>query len=183
MFETEIKLRVADPDVMRRRLHELGFAATGPRLLERNCIFDTQFRKLTAANQLLRLRSKGGRWWLTWKGQPQSDTQHKVREEIELEVPQGERLREILVRLGFQVCFEYEKYRTEFQQGGGSGKVVLDETPIGNFLELEGPPAWIDETATRLEFGPQDYITRSYARLYVEWCHERGVPAANMMFP
>ena len=45
-------------------------------------------------------------------------------------------------RLGFK----YEKYRTEFADAAG-GTVTFDETPIGNFLELEGSGAWIDEMA------------------------------------
>ncbi len=47
-----------------------------------------------------------------------------------------------------------------------SGVAMLDETPAGVFLELEGPPRWIDRTARRLGFGEADYITASYAELH-----------------
>lgn len=182
MLETEIKLRVADRAAIRRRLREIGFKPATPRLLERNLVFDTPGLRLRAAGQLLRLRRKGGRWWLTWKGRPEGGGRHKVRQEIELDIPHGDRLQEILVRLGYTVAFQYEKYRTEFHQRGRRGKAVLDETPIGNFLELEGSPAWIDRIAARLGFGPQDYVLASYGGLYLEWRRERGLEPANMVF-
>ena len=31
--------------------------------------------------------------------------------------------------------------------GNEPGVIELDETPAGDFLELEGPPEWIDATA------------------------------------
>jgi hypothetical protein len=35
---------------------------------------------------------------------------------------------------------------------------MLDETPAGVFLELEGPSRWIDRTARRLGFAESDYL-------------------------
>jgi len=60
--------------------------------------------------------------------------------------------------------------------------VLLDETPIGNFLELEGSPRWIDRTARRLGFSPKDYINRSYGYLYLAWCRERRIRPKDMVF-
>ncbi len=182
MREIEIKLRVQDRAALRRRLRRLGFESLGPRQIERNLVFDTPRQTLRASRQLLRLRSKGSRWWLTWKGQPEAGTRHKVRPEIELEVSQGQRLGEILTRLGYQPAFEYHKFRTEFHQPRRRGKAMLDETPVGDFLELEGPPAWIDRLAAGLGYGPQDYILASYASLYLAWCREQGLPPENMVF-
>jgi len=45
--------------------------------------------------------------------------------------------------------------------------VMVDETPIGNFLEIEGDPAGIDAVAARLGFARSDYITDSYHRLFL----------------
>ena len=58
--------------------------------------------------------------------------------------------------------FRYEKYRTEFRQPRRAGVAMLDETPVGVYLELEGTPHWIDRTARRLGFQESDYITASY---------------------
>jgi adenylate cyclase class 2 len=88
----------------------------------------------------------------------------------------------ITERLGFQRAFRYQKYRTEYRLPGSSGLATLDETPIGVYLELEGKPAWIDRTARKLGFQESDYITDSYAGLYLEWCRKHRVRPADMVF-
>jgi adenylate cyclase class 2 len=62
------------------------------------------------------------------------------------------------------------------------GLVTLDETPIGAFLELEGPSYWIDQTATQLGFSGDEYITRSYATLYQEYLRAHPEAPCNMTF-
>jgi adenylate cyclase class 2 len=156
-----------------------------PRQLERNLVFDTPEGALLNRQQLLRLRSKGRRWWLTWKGQPAAGSRHKVREEIEVELVEGGTLEGILRQLGLFAAFRYEKYRTEFRQSGqrgARGHLLLDETPIGNFIELEGPPSWIDRIAAELGYKPQDYVVASYGGLYFAYCREQGQPIGNMLF-
>jgi adenylate cyclase class 2 len=102
---------------------------------------------------------------VTYKG-PAMREIHKSREEIEFTVSDPEAFGTVLGRLGYQPGFRYEKYRTKFRAGGEPGLVTLDETPIGIFLELEGPEYWIDAAATRLGFSPADYITASYGLIY-----------------
>lgn len=58
----------------------------------------------------------------------------------------------------------------------------LDRTPIGTFLELEGPRRWIDRIASHLGYTPADYITRSYAALYFEHCRVSNLKPGNMVF-
>lgn len=181
MTEVEIKLPVSSVAAIRRRLRRLGFQAATPRLLERNLVFDTPDSALRRSAQLLRLRSKGARWWLTWKSRPEGVSRHKVRQELEVELADGEQLNQILARLGYRQAFEYQKYRTEFHRGR-QGQVLLDETPIGNFLELEGPPMWIDRAARELGYGRGDYILDSYSALYLAWCARGRVTPGNMVF-
>lgn len=182
MPEIEVKLR-ADAEVARRRLADLGFQAVTPRLFERNLLFDTPTGSLRAAGQVLRLRSKGDRWWLTHKTRPEAATRHKVRQEIEIETAQGPQMGQILERLGFEPAFEYQKYRTAYRRPDDPGEVLLDETPLGTYLELEGPPDWIDATAAALGYEPADYILESYGALYLDWCREQGVSPGHMVFP
>jgi adenylate cyclase class 2 len=59
---------------------------------------------------------------------------------------------------------------------------MLDETPIGWYMELEGAPRWIDRTARELGFSEDDYITASYGALYQQWSPSRGVKPADMVF-
>jgi adenylate cyclase class 2 len=78
--------------------------------------------------------------------------------------------------------FLYEKYRTEYISTIEPGTVTLDETPIGTFLELEGPPDWIDATARRLNFTEADYIVESYGKLYSDYCIKHGLAPADMRY-
>jgi len=101
---------------------------------------------------------------------------------VETEFADFASMQRILMDLGFRPAFRYEKYRTEFAAAGASGVVMLDETPIGDFLELEGAPRWIDRTAQALGFAHSDYITASYGRLYLDYCVEKGIDPSNMTF-
>jgi adenylate cyclase class 2 len=86
----------------------------------------------------------------------------------------------ILQALGFKPTFRYEKFRAEWSDG--TGHVVLDDTPIGNLGEIEGPPRWIDRTAKALQISPADYITKSYAELFLNWKKKTKSKAQNMTF-
>ncbi len=178
--ETEIKLRLADSAAGRRLLRRSGFRVIRRKLFESNILFDTADAKLRKTGLVLRLRECGGRVLLTFKGSPISG-RHKSREELETEVAGAGTILAILSRLGFQPVFRYEKYRTEYAKGEG-GVVTLDETPIGAFLELEGEPEWIDRTAARLGFGEADYITSSYASLYMRHRERNPGSPADMVF-
>ena len=86
----------------------------------------------------------------------------------------------ILHALGYRPTFRYEKFRAEWSDG--KGHVVVDETPIGNFGEIEGLPSWIDRTARALEIRTEDYITQTYAELFFAWKRRTKNPAQEMTF-
>ncbi len=101
------------------------------------------------------MRQYGDAWVLTHKRRPDDEDTasiYKVRIETESKVEDGRALAEIFTRLGYGPAFRYEKYRTEYTHGGGH--LVLDETPIGVFAELEGPTDWIDRSAGGAGGGP-----------------------------
>jgi len=179
--ETEIKLTVADPKSARRLLLAAGFRVSRKRVFEANTVFDTPGQSLRQGASLLRVREAGGTATVTCKGPPVPG-RYKSREEVELEVADAAAMGAIFARLGFQPIWRYEKYRTEFRQPRRAGVAMLDETPIGVFLELEGTGPWIDRTAGRLGFRETDYITASYASLYLESCGRRGGVAGDMVF-
>lgn len=179
-METEIKIRIADRDLAPGRLREAGLRVSQERRFESNTVYDTKDRALKQSGTLLRLRKAGAKCTITWKG-PSQNGRYKIRPELETVIASYEVLDRILLQLGFEPSFRYEKYRTEFADGG-AGVVTLDETPIGDFVELEGPGEWIDGTAARLGFAPSDYILDSYAKLYLADCERRGVQPKNMIF-
>jgi adenylate cyclase class 2 len=179
--ETEIKLPLPSIPALRRKLPGLGFRLLHRRALEINIVLDTPDFAMRRTRTLLRLRKAGSRQVLTYKGPP-SPGKHKSREELEQPVADLEGMQQILMRLGYAPAFRYEKYRTEYSQDTGAGVLQIDETPIGNYLELEGPPRWIDGTARALGYKPADYITASYGRLYLDYCAANGVEPSKMVF-
>ncbi len=193
-IETEIKLPVEDDDLkkIRQSLKRLGFRLSRRRVHEDNYLFDFADRRLRRRGRLLRLRFVGGKSLLTFKGPAGKGPAggkgpYKTRTELEFEVRDGKSFRQVIENIGFNVSFRYEKYRTTFSEEG-SGKrhrgavAVLDETPIGNFLELEGPPRWIDRVAQGLGYRKKDYISASYARLYLLDCRRKRRKAGHMVF-
>ena len=60
--------------------------------------------------------------------------------------------------------------------------IEVDETPIGTFMELEGPADVIDRAAVELGYKKADYIVKSYLALYVEECRRKGKKVRNMVF-
>jgi adenylate cyclase, class 2 len=181
MDEIEIKFRVLDLAALTARLHKLGLKQTTPRTHEMNILFDLPGRPLRAKGDLLRLRKYGDTWLLTHKAKStKTDGPHKIRVETETRVADGEKMQAILTALQFQPAFHYEKFRAEWT--GEKGHVVLDETPIGNFAEIEGPPDWIDKVARDLGITPADYITETYAALFLAWKRETKSPAEEMTF-
>jgi len=179
--EVEIKLAVSGAAEARHMLRAAGFRVSKRRVFEKNTVFDTSSQTLRKSARLLRVREAGKIAKLTYKGPPDRG-KHKSREEIELSFSDARAIGAIFDRLGYHPAFRYEKFRTEFRQRGSAGIAMVDETPIGVYLELEGRPAWIDRTARKMGYDEKDYVTASYARLYVEWCESRGVAPTNMLF-
>lgn len=180
--EVEIKLPVADRKRAQALLRAAGFLVSRRRVFETNTVFDTPELALRAARELLRVRQAGGVATLTYKGPP-AVSRHKSRGEVELTVADAGVMGAIFERLGFHPAFRYDKYRTEYREPRQSGVATIDETPVGVYLELEGPSRWIDRTARRLGFEQRDYITASYGTLYLAWCERNGVSPSNMVFP
>ena len=186
-IETEIKLPMKDgAGPARRLLEELGYRMIQPRTLQIDQVFDFPDRSLRQSGRLLRVRwendgSETSGAILTYKGPVLSAGLHKSREELETSAADGGVLEQILGRLGLVPSFRYEKYRTTFQASGEPGLVALDETPIGVFLELEGPAYWIDRTAPQLGFAPRDYVIASYAALYRDFLDSHQGPP-DMLF-
>jgi len=180
-IEREIKLPLplAGVSSLPDKLIWLGFSLRAPRVHETNTIFDTAGRDLRGRGQLIRLRRVGERAILTYKGPGQS-VRHKSREEIELDISDAGPMREILDRLGYRPVFFYEKFRTEYSRD--QGILTIDETPIGNFLELEGVEEWIDLTAAELGYVESDYILLSYASLYLDYRQQHPEASSDMIF-
>ena len=177
--EIEIKFRVDDVRDLDRRLRKSGFRLITPRTHEINTLYDLPDKSLRRRGELLRLRKYGSEWILTHKAKGKAG-RHKTRVETETKVADGAKMEAILRALGFAPTFRYEKFRAEWSDG--KGHVVVDQTPIGDFGEIEGPSRWIDRTAKLLQISPSDYITATYTELFFQWKKLTGSPAKEMTF-
>jgi adenylate cyclase, class 2 len=188
--EIELKFPVADPEALQSRLRYLGFHLVTPRTYEHNTLYDTPTRDLRARREVLRIRQYGPLCTVTHKRQASQQpdtTRYKVRIETETIVAEREALAEIFCQIGYLPVFIYEKYRTEWSQAVGpspdaAAHLVIDETPIGNFAELEGPTEWIDRTLAELNVDPAICLTDSYGKLFLDWKQRTSSPAEHLTF-
>ena len=164
--EVEIKFVIQSLKTFTARLREAGFRLKTKRTHEMNTLYDFPNGDLRQRGEVLRLRKYGRTWTFTHKGAGETG-RHKSRKETETTLEKGEKLNDILLSLGLHPRFRYEKFRTEWTKG--KGDVVVDETPIGNYGEIEGPADWIDSIAKKLEISEAEYITKSYSELFLEW--------------
>jgi adenylate cyclase class 2 len=185
--EIELKFPYSDPAALQALLPRLGFHLDTPRTFEHNTLYDTPARDLRAKKQLLRLRQYGDLCTVTHKRQPDQSaidiTRYKIRIETETTVADGPALSEIFQQLGYAPVFIYEKFRTEWSHPAErSAHLVIDETPIGNYVELEGSPEWIDQTIATLKIDPATCLTDSYGKLFLDWKQRTASPAEDLTF-
>jgi adenylate cyclase, class 2 len=141
--EIEAKVRIADPEALRRTLAARGWPL-GPAVLEINRLFDDGVGTLRKTGSALRVREerdpasgRARRALLTFKG-PRRPGDLKRRDEFELTVEAAEPMVVVLEHLGYRVSFYYEKRREVCRVG--ECEVTLDEVPhLGWFAEVEGP--------------------------------------------
>ncbi len=182
-LEIEVKLRSADVAEAQARLDRVGARLLHPREFEDNRLYDFPDRSLMNRGAMLRLRVTDRGAFLTYKDRARTETGVKVREEVETAFPWTEagRLAETLGRVGMEVIFRYQKFRTTWESDGLH--LTLDETPIGVFIELEGERGAIDRTATTMGCTPADYIAESYRNLYLSAPLMMRGPFDRMLFP
>jgi adenylate cyclase class 2 len=190
--EIELKFPVSDPAALQARLPSLGFHLDTPRTFEHNTLYDTLNRELRDRKQILRIRQYGSLCTVTHKRKPGAEdandaTRYKIRIETETVLAEGPALAQIFQQLGYTPAFIYEKYRTEWShsidlQNPTLAHLVIDETPIGNWAELEGPTDWIDRTLAQLNIDPATCLTDSYGKLFLDWKQRTGSPAQQLTY-
>ena len=166
--EYEIKVR-GERLSLQQRLKDAGARPRGPRVLEDDLVLDTAEGRILREGGLLRLRRRGTTYLLTLKGASPEHGEVKARTEVETEVEDGVALSQLLAALGFAPATRYQKYRTPYHcplAGCESVVLTLDETPVGDYLEIEGMPDDIHRCAEALGFDRGDYETRSYLEIH-----------------
>lgn len=209
LHEIEIKLRVPNLRALRRKLRLLKAHEISPRSHERNTLYDTPTQDLRGSGRLIRIRTESrfgkskrkrtdrvDHAILTYKAPARSfragkgrgagaalRSRFKVNEEAEVSLLGSDQMDRILRGLGLNPKFRYEKYRTTYILPGLRGvKIEMDETPIGDYLELEGTPVAIDRAAITLGYAPSEYIRETYGALFIADCARRGRKPGDMLF-
>jgi adenylate cyclase class 2 len=182
----EIEVKLAGSNL--ERLYGAGFELkqVRPRHFEDNWLLDSPDRRLLGEGAALRVRSTGRGGLVTYKGVVHENTGSmlKVREEIESEVDEPERIVELFERLGFHRTFRYQKFRTVYGLviDGHELEVAFDETPIGKFLEIEGDGQTVLQALKAAGLSEGDIIRESYPELQASRCKQRGVPLEDLVF-
>jgi adenylate cyclase class 2 len=134
--EREIKLYIRDLSALADRLRVCGADLTRPRMLERNLRLDTEDHALKQAGRLLRIR-QDDHVRITYKENVQVEDGVITRTELEFIADDLAVATKLFEALGYKVVVRYEKYRQEYRLG--DVKVMLDELPYGDFIEIEAP--------------------------------------------
>ena len=178
--EIEIKLPCEDLARVRERLRALGARNVSDLHFEANELYDDGPGRLSRSGSTLRVRRAGGETILTYKGPARLEDGIKQRVERETRVSDAEEIEAILEALGLSPRFRYEKRREEWSLD--SALVALDETPIGNYVEIEGDPSEIRRVVVALDLDFASAVPYSYAKLYaMRRKEEPGLPE-NMVF-
>lgn len=165
--ETELKIPVEDLADIRSTLGNRGAERVTESRREVNLLLDSGDRELSGRGCLLRLRRYGTRHMLTFKGPATFDGPIKVRPEHELEIEDITKMLTVLGALGFSPCARYEKDRECWRLG--DVEVVLDHTPMGDFIEIEGPSESLVAATQSLGLDPSRAVRGSYMSLWADY--------------
>ena len=179
--ELEVKFAIGSTAEIISRIWQLGAVCEQTVRFERNLRWDDPSGTLTKNFQVLRLRDNGGTAVLTFKAKRKNDEKLADREEIETVVSNYENTGLILERLGYEIIFIYEKYRSIYSLN--ETDLFVDHTPIGDYIEIEGPDAGtIRSSAELLGLDWEQRIEKSYSTLFKIWKRQTGFSGRDMTF-
>ena len=194
MIEVEIKVRISDPDEMRKVFESKG-GIYEISLLHEDMYFNmpTGLRDFKQTDEALRIRKSIGfdknlkdapkkiKYAITYKGK-KLDSETKTRKELEVNVEDGEILKNILKALKFQEIFtvkkERELYKINFKNY--TIEALIDYIPILKeyFIEVEYMAESIEtisnardilfEFLAQFDIQKADSITKSYLELIAD---------------
>ena len=144
MKEIEVKIIEIDKKKIISKLKKLGAKKNFEGII-RGEFFDYPNKKLDKNKELLRLRTMGKKAFLTFKGKANTKSKVKCCEEIEVEISNFDKLKEILFLIGLIVK---KKTTTKYRISYSMGKTHFEiETPIEEysfippFMEIESTSA------------------------------------------
>ena len=179
-LEHEIKVPVESLAALRSVVAGSGATLREAETFEENWVLDDAAGSVAARGCLLRVRRWGARSFLTYKGPARFAAGVKTREELETTVGDPATVLLLLAALGYAPVRRYQKYREMWLLAGVA--VTLDRTPMGAFVELEGPPAAIPEVAATLGIDADAAVAGSYLALWEAFRTAHPGAPADMVF-
>ena len=165
------------------RLRALG-AAAGELEEEVNLLLDDDAMSLRVGGRALRVRTVNGRGLLTFKGPASFEGGVKSRLELERASTTRVRSSPSSASLGYRPRFRYEKRRTTWRFADPSRPLVLvDETPLGLFAEIEGEADAVRALAGELGVPESAFLRASYWGLWQEAREADPSLPHDMVFP
>jgi adenylate cyclase class 2 len=184
--ELEIEVKLARDDITFLKRAGLDLKEHKARHFEDNWLLDTADQRLVGQGAALRVRRVGERGTVTYKGVALETAASplKVREEIESGIDDPGRVIELFERLGFSRSFRYQKYRTTYTASvnGADLEIAFDETPIGNFVEIEGDEPHVLQVLQQAGISEDESIRESYPELQAKRCRDKGLPVEDLVF-
>ncbi len=170
MIEMEIKAR-SNPQAEKKIKKEGKFVK---KQKQEDIYFNHPKKDFSKTDEALRLRKENKKTLLTYKG-PKIDEKSKSRNEIEEEVENFEKTKNILEALGFEVAGKVKKERLTYKLN--EYKITIDDVNnLNKFIELEKEvkelnKEMIDEAIELLKkigLKERDFETKSYLELLIE---------------
>lgn len=175
MIEVEFKVPVRDRCLLEENLETQGFSK-GNLVKETDLYFDNEHNQIKDSDGALRVRScinlsvNTVEHFMTYKG-PKMDAVSMSRKELEVQIDDADKGKEILTSLGY--CKVYPVAKTRQYYIGGEITACLDQVEgLGEFLELEmivsdeaEKPQALERLAAllrQLGYDPEGTIRRSY---------------------
>lgn len=171
-LEKELKIPVENLAAVRSALRDRGASLVTTMAREENLLLDAKDGRLGDCGCVLRLRRYGEQRLLTYKGPVSYDGPVKIRPEWEVGVEGLARLRDIFEELGFTVVARYEKDREVWRLD--DVEIVLDHTPMGDFVEVEGPARSLEASARSIGLDPTTAVRGSYPSLWQDFRGQRA---------
>jgi adenylate cyclase class 2 len=172
MIELEVKAPCRDLAGLEGRLRAMG-ARRIEELEQVDVYYSHPARDFAASDEALRLRRENARSMITYKG-PKLDRDTKMREEVELEVEDLERMALLLERVGFRPVRRVAKRRTVYAVG--LVHICLDRVEgLGDFVEMEYTGDDLDAGKGKiLELKQALGLEGNERRSYLELLMEKG---------
>ncbi|MFC2028481.1 class IV adenylate cyclase [Chloroflexota bacterium] len=178
--EIEVKFLIKEPARFEETLTRKGGKLVQSKVYEINFHFDSEDHRLQTQNKILRLR-KDISSMLTYKGPTEIDDGIQIREELEIPIEDIQLTTKILESIGFQIVHIYEKFRTIY--AFKDFLVMIDELPIGIFLEIEGKnPILIKMFVDSIGIEWNRNIPFGYFAIFQKLCNLKGRQVGNMEF-